>query len=810
MAIEIKIGATFDGKDIARAQRELDKLGRVARKQSETTVQSMERMGKSFENVGKNMSMKVTAPLVALGAVAVKFASDLEESQSKVQVVFGASADAVRDFAKQSATSMGMSEASALEAAGTYGNLFRAMGIGQKESQNMSTTLVQLAGDLASFNNTSVDDAILALRSGLSGETEPLKRFGVNLTVARIKTEALSMGLMEQGGELTAAAKAQATYSLVMKDTTLAQGDFARTSDGAANSMKIAKAQLENAAASIGTILLPVVTKLAGAIGGFAGFVSGLPGPIKTLVVVFGGLAAAIGPIIYVTGTLMTNLAAIAKTRMGSALIEGFGALRSAVAGARAESGGLAGALRSRVTPAMVAGGIAVAAFALALQQINSKWAKEARDSLSGLVGDVDGLRVAALELAQSGQVIGPLNKMTDAFIHLKSEMDMSQIGGDKGAFNWQYKIVSAFSDVNENADAAREAIANMDSVLTDMFKADPAGAERLFGAVAKMAEEAGIEIEDLAGMLPGYGALVEAAGESTGGTAGALESLASGFGGVAEETGNASQALDDWASKVKAQFDPLWGVQDAVWAVQEANMNLFAAQVKVNETVAKFGPDSVEARAAYRDLDLAQRGTIMSAGELNAKYLDLVAGVQAGDIPLSDAIATIDGLAASHQISAETANEQRQKFDDLARLVLGTEFPNVEIPINTNAAEVLERLQTIRDVVTALGGRITAQLPEFMRVGGSAAGGPVSAGRPGWVGERGPELFIPSTDGVIVPHYESRRMMSDAGTAGPAGGGDTFNITINGMVGKDKRDILDFLARELPKAAATHSRSFG
>jgi len=176
----------------------------------------------------------------------------------------------------------------------------------------------------------------------------------------------------------------------------------------------------------------------------------------------------------------------------------------------------------------------------------------------------------------------------------------------------------------------------------------------------------------------------------------------------------------------------------------------------------------------------------------------------------LSDAIATIDGLAASHQISAETANEQRQKFDDLARLVLGTEFPNVEIPINTNAAEVLERLQTIRDVVTALGGRITAQLPEFMRVGGSAAGGPVSAGRPGWVGERGPELFIPSTDGVIVPHYESRRMMSDAGTAGPAGGGDTYNITINGLVGAGKQEILTFLARELPKAAATHSRSFG
>jgi phage-related minor tail protein len=89
------------------------------------------------------------------------------------------------------------------------------------------------------------------------------------------------------------------------------------------------------------------------------------------------------------------------------------------------------------------------------------------------------------------------------------------------------------------------------------------------------------------------------------------------------------------------------------------------------------------------------------------------------------------------------------------------------------------------------------------------AAGGPVTAGMPHIVGERGRELFIPSTDGVIVPHHQSRALMG-AGAASDGGTNVTYNVTINGMVGRDKQDILAYLARELPKVAATQARSFG
>jgi hypothetical protein len=203
------------------------------------------------------------AGTAAFGAVAassfklVNMASDLEESQSKVNTVFGQSASVVNDFAKQSAVSFGITRQAALEAAGTFGNLIQAFGIGKGQAAEMSTTLLGLAADLASFNNTPIEQAIEALRSGLSGEAEPLKRFGVAINDVRLKQEALNLGLYDGKGALDITAKTQASYALILKDTALAQGDFERTSGGFANQMRILKASLSDAATEIGLVLLP-------------------------------------------------------------------------------------------------------------------------------------------------------------------------------------------------------------------------------------------------------------------------------------------------------------------------------------------------------------------------------------------------------------------------------------------------------------------------------------------------------------------------------------------------------------------------
>jgi hypothetical protein len=291
---------------------------------SKTAAGSAQKTGSAWSGLGKVAAAAGAAfaatKVVQFAKESVSAASDLNESMSKVGVVFGSSAQQVETWSKTSATSMGLSQQAALEAAGTYGNLAVALGLPPKKAADMSTSLVALAGDLASFNNVPVGDALAALQSGLVGQAEPLRKFGVSISAARVEAEALSMGLAKApvdmakvgaasqrldlaqrglaeaikkhgqnsdgakralmgvetaqrgvakamaGGKvnLTDAAKAQATYSLIMKDTAVAQGDFSRTSDGLANQQRIAAAQWKDMQATIGQALLPVVNTFAG------------------------------------------------------------------------------------------------------------------------------------------------------------------------------------------------------------------------------------------------------------------------------------------------------------------------------------------------------------------------------------------------------------------------------------------------------------------------------------------------------------------------------------------------------------------
>lgn len=262
-------------------------------------------------------AMKGFAPLAGLAGgasivagfkVAIDGASDLSESTSKVNVVFGQAAQSVLDFADSAAKGLGQSEAQALEATGTFGNLLRSVGLAEDVSAEFSTTMVRLASDLASFNNTSATEALDALRSGLVGETEPLKRFGVNMNEAVLKAKALELGLSDGKAVLDSNAKAQAAYAVIMEQTSLAQGDFARTSGGLANQSKILGAQWTELTTTVGGELLPAVTgfvsfmndegipALAGA-GGVAKdaavAIGGLPTPVKAAATAFVALRIA-------------------------------------------------------------------------------------------------------------------------------------------------------------------------------------------------------------------------------------------------------------------------------------------------------------------------------------------------------------------------------------------------------------------------------------------------------------------------------------------------------------------------------------
>jgi len=228
-----------------------------------TASTGMQSFTANLKKVGAAMGVAFAGAQIAkFGKDVILASSNMAESVSKVNVVFGNTSDAVLAFGETAASAMGISSQQALEAAGTYGNLFQALGVGKEKSQEMSVSMVQLAADLGSFNNMSVTDSLNALRSGLSGETEPLKRFGIALNDVTLKNKAMAMGFGQIKGVMDPAIKAQVTYALVMEQTTLAQGDYARTASGAANTMKTLSAKFEDAKVALGDALMPAFKAL--------------------------------------------------------------------------------------------------------------------------------------------------------------------------------------------------------------------------------------------------------------------------------------------------------------------------------------------------------------------------------------------------------------------------------------------------------------------------------------------------------------------------------------------------------------------
>ena len=194
---------------------------------------------------------------------AITNASSLNEAGTATIQIFGDAATEISKFAT-GAVDIGLSSIAATDAAKTFGIFGKSAGLAGQANVDFSTKLTTLAADLASFNNTTPEEAILALGAGLRGEAEPLRRFGVLLDDFTLRQKAVQLGLTKTTKEaLTPQMKVMASYGVIMDQTSVQQGDFARTSDGLANQQRILDAQMENLKTNIGQGLLPVMTDLA-------------------------------------------------------------------------------------------------------------------------------------------------------------------------------------------------------------------------------------------------------------------------------------------------------------------------------------------------------------------------------------------------------------------------------------------------------------------------------------------------------------------------------------------------------------------
>lgn len=333
-----------------------DSLGRSTdTKKTRADLDEGQSLFKTFGKTAVGVAGSIGAAFAALRIAsfvkdAISTGSDLAETTSKVERIFGDASKAVEQFALTADTGLGQSQQAALDAAATFALFGKGAGLTGDALAGFSTGLVTLAGDLASFSNTSPAEAAEALGAALRGESEPLRAFGVLLDANVIAAAALSHGIVkskvdvnELGKASFAATDAQraydaavaksgrssedaakaglnlrvaqqnlaaafkgsvpdltkqqtvlATQAAILDQTKDAQGDFARTSTGLANQQRILNAEWDNAKASLGTTLLPLAVQFAHVLTGMAAGLKENQAWLVPLVVTLGSLATVI------------------------------------------------------------------------------------------------------------------------------------------------------------------------------------------------------------------------------------------------------------------------------------------------------------------------------------------------------------------------------------------------------------------------------------------------------------------------------------------------------------------------------------
>ena len=277
------------------------RMGKIASKISS--------IGDKISSFGTKLTVGITTPLALAGKSAVTAASDFDENLNKVEVAFGDCSAAVKNWADDATESFGLSKNQALEATALFGDMATSMGLSQAEAAHMSMLLAGLAGDLASFKNIGIDQAMTALNGVFTGETESLKQLGIVMTEVNLQEFADGMGLVYD--EMSQAEKVQLRYNYVMEQSANAQGDYARTSDGTANSMRTFQASVENLGISIGQYLLPLITPLIQKATEMVNAFANADPELQQLILKIAGIAAVAGPALVVFGKMVSGIGAV-------------------------------------------------------------------------------------------------------------------------------------------------------------------------------------------------------------------------------------------------------------------------------------------------------------------------------------------------------------------------------------------------------------------------------------------------------------------------------------------------------------------
>lgn len=743
-------------------------------------------LGKSVSTA--SMVMRSALAGISVAAVTrgiqstVMAASNLSESIAKANTVFKSNQDAIEAWSKTTSKAFGVNRQAALEAAGTYGNLFQAFGVSEQKAYDMSTSLVELAADMASFNNVPIDQALTALRSGLSGEAEPLKRFGVGLTEARLKAEAAAIGLGNFTGTLPPAIRMQAAYSLVLKDTALQQGDVARTSGGLANQMKFLQAGVADAKASLGELFIPVVLnvvnvlndslipviqdaiealKMDGIGAGFEVFmqaiddaVSGLTGTAKAIYDVVTALVA-LKVAFYFVNTMPTLIGLASKSFMF---------------------------LKGTIDSVRIATMYGTAGFKVFFTSIKA-----------GLIST--GIGALAVILGLIVQALIDAYLTSETFRAKVNAAFSSVIDTVKTLFGWLKSVLQAiglFSEATPYIDAAALSATRASDKLTDVKKSTLE-----LGKASAVVKK---PIQDLAGSLSGGGAggksAVDAAAEAA---KKAIDAFQNSLDVAKNKLSDAQNAFKNFASQVSGSISGVINFGDAANAETGSFLeNLIGQAAKASE----FGNKvqdllrlGLSERAISQVLSAGADAGIKIANEIIAGGMtivnqvnDLVAATQTladqvgesgaklfYEAGVTQGQALVDGIIAAIKAAGFIIDETGKITSPVANVPVAapTQAPSAVVKKPTTPAAAAPPKLTAAQ---------NAALKKLAKIPAMATGGIVTKPTLAMIGEAGTEAVIPLSQ------------------LGAMNGGAIYNVTVNAGIGTDGaavgREIVDAIKR--------------
>jgi len=698
----------------------------------------------------------------------VTAAGDLQQSIGGTSAVFGEAAGSINEFTKGAADLVGLSENAARVLTSRLGSSLKGAGMSAEEAAKQSIFLTTTGADLAATLGGNTNDAVSALGSALRGEYDPLERFGIALKASEVNAKAVAMGLASSESDVSAYAKTQATLALVTERSAFAQGQFGREAETAQGQAQRAAAKTEDASARLGESLLPIYTKIQEGIGVVANAFTSLPDSMQTGLLALGGVAFVAKPAADAIGLMNSAVRGIPDlfNRVADRAIASAGGLDAAATKANTTAKnftkiGLASAGIFAVAEGLKAISAAQADFGSTdVERVTASLRTFASDNVGGVVAD-------------------DINKLKDALTAV-----------DQASSAW-YNFGSGFAKyVNKGRiDEAKKSIEAVDTALKSLFQEDPTAAG---AAYQKLLDDLGISASEGEKYFDDYAGAVEDAGLAS-------ENLV-------DPVGAATTALKDEAveaEKAKKKLEDLYNV----------TTDLFGANISLEEA-------QINTRKALEEYNKTLSDGSSTADERTQQGLDLLKAFQ------NEAKAAVEAQEAQKKLegttltTAEAAGIQAGKYFELAETLapdsplrkritdLGVQFYLLSLakPVVTIDAETEEAQRKIRELLN-LTGQLTGEYGQGLGFKKRAGGGPVDAGTPYIVGEKGPELFVPSGYGKIVDAFSTNKaLLSNAGGSMGSGGGGNVTINVSVAPTADKASI----GQTIVEAISSYERRSG